>query len=191
MFGDAAAYERFMGRWSARLAPAFLDELRMPDPQRVLDVGSGTGNLTRAVAERWPGCEVIGVDPSVAFVEAARKRAIGRGGRVHFEVGSADALPLDDASVDAALALLVLTFVPDADRAVAQMRGSPGRVACWRRPCGTTASGWRCSASSGTPPPGSTPAWSARTRGPCRSAVPVGSSTCGSAPAWTTSTAAG
>ena len=122
MFGDAAAYERFMGRWSARLAPAFLDELRMPDPQRVLDVGSGTGNLTRAVAERWPGCEVIGVDPSVAFVEAARKRAIGRGGRVHFEVGSADALPLDDASVDAALALLVLTFVPDADRAVAQMQ---------------------------------------------------------------------
>ncbi len=122
MFVDAVAYERFMGRWSARLAPAFLDELGMPEPQRVLDLGCGTGNLTRAVAERWPGCEVVGVDPSVAFVAAARKRAVSRGGRVRFEVGGADALPLDDASVDAALALLVLTFVPDADRAVAQMQ---------------------------------------------------------------------
>jgi SAM-dependent methyltransferase len=122
MFGDAAAYERFMGRWSARLAPLFLDEVGIPDPRRVLDVGSGTGNLTRAVAERWSGCEVVGVDPSVAFVEAARQRAVGRGGRVRFEVGRADALPLEDASVDAAVALLVLTFVPDADRAVAEMR---------------------------------------------------------------------
>jgi SAM-dependent methyltransferase len=122
VFGDAAAYERFMGRWSAQLAPVFLDELRMPDPQRVLDVGSGTGNLSRAVAERWPRCEVVGVDPSVGFVEAARSRAVGSGGRVTFEVGSADALPLEDASVEAALALLVLNFVPDADRAVAEMR---------------------------------------------------------------------
>ncbi|HYN67532.1 MAG TPA: methyltransferase domain-containing protein [Ornithinibacter sp.] len=122
MFGDAVAYERFMGRWSARLAPLFLDEVGIPDPRRVLDVGSGTGNLTRAVAERWSGCEVVGVDPSAAFVEAARQRAVGRGGRVRFEVGRADALPLEDASVDAAVALLVLTFVPDADRAVSEMR---------------------------------------------------------------------
>ena len=66
VFGDAVAYERFMGRWSARLAPRFLDELGMPDPARVVDVGCGTGNLARAVAERWTGCEVVGVDPSRA-----------------------------------------------------------------------------------------------------------------------------
>ena len=68
MFGDAAAYERFMGRWSVRLAPVFLDAVGMPHPRRVLDLGSGTGNLTRAVAERWPECEVVGVDPSPPFV---------------------------------------------------------------------------------------------------------------------------
>jgi len=122
MFGDARAYERFMGRWSVQLAPRFLDEVGMPEPRRVLDLGSGTGNLTRAVAERWPACTVVGVDPSVPFVEAARERTGSLGGRVRFEVGGADDVPLDDDSVDAALALLVLPFVPDADRAVAQMR---------------------------------------------------------------------
>ena len=97
----------------------------------MLDVGCGTGNLARAVAERWPGCEVVGVDPSAPFVEAARERAGGRGGRVRFELGDAGDLPLDDGSVDAALALLVLTFVPDAERAVAEMRaGHPARRAC-------------------------------------------------------------
>jgi SAM-dependent methyltransferase len=122
VFGDAAGYERFMGRWSTQLAPLFLDAVELPDPHRVLDVGSGTGNLTRAVAERWPGCAVVGVDPSVAFVEAARERAARFGSRVRFEVGEAGDLPLDGDPVDAALALLVLNFVPDADRAVAQMR---------------------------------------------------------------------
>ncbi|HYN65793.1 MAG TPA: class I SAM-dependent methyltransferase, partial [Ornithinibacter sp.] len=122
MFGDAVAYERFMGRWSARLAPLFLDEVDLPDPRLVLDVGSGTGNLTRAVAERWPGSQVVGVDPSPAFVAAARARAAHLRGRVRFETGRADDLPLEDGSVDATLALLVLNFVPDADRALTQMR---------------------------------------------------------------------
>ncbi|HET7820695.1 MAG TPA: methyltransferase domain-containing protein [Ornithinibacter sp.] len=122
MFGDARAYDRFMGRWSQELAPRFLDAVELGEPTRVLDVGCGTGNLTRAVAERWPGCQVVGVDPSVPFVEAARERAGLVASRVRFEVGEAGNLPLDDDSVDAAVALLVLTFVPDADRAVAQMR---------------------------------------------------------------------
>jgi SAM-dependent methyltransferase len=130
VFGDAKAYERFMGRWSSQLAPDFLEVARVPDPTRVLDVGCGTGNLARAVAERWPGCAVVGVDPSLAFVEAARQRAGVLSTRVRFQVGQAGELPLDDDSVDAALALLVLTFVPDADRAVAEMRRvtKPGGV---------------------------------------------------------------
>lgn len=121
MFDDAAAYERFMGRWSALLAPRLLDVVALAEPRLVLDVGSGTGNLARAVAERWPRCEVVGVDPSAAFVAAARERSAG-GGRVRFEVGDALDLPVGTGTVDASLALLVLNFVPDADRAVAQMR---------------------------------------------------------------------
>lgn len=126
MFGDPAAYERFMGRWSVLLAPAFLDAVgldRSGPPSRVVDVGSGTGHLARAVAERWPGSEVVGVDPAAGFVEAARARAEAEGNahRVRFEPGEAGALPLDDGCVDAAVALLVLNFVPDPDRAMAEM----------------------------------------------------------------------
>lgn len=127
MFGDATAYERFMGRWSALLAPAFLDVVHLDAvraPGRVLDVGSGTGHLARAVAARWPRCEVVGVDPAPGFVEAALSHvhADGTSPRVRFELGEAGDLPVDDGSVDAALSLLVLNFVPDAGRAMAEMR---------------------------------------------------------------------
>jgi SAM-dependent methyltransferase len=122
VFGNARAYERFMGRWSLQLAPRFLDEVALPEPNRVLDLGCGTGNLTRAVAERWPRCEVLGVDPSAPFIVAARERTSSLGRRVRVELGNADDLSLEDDSVDAALALLVLPFVPDADRAVSQLR---------------------------------------------------------------------
>ena len=130
MFGDPAAYERFMGRWSARLAPAFLEEVGLGAPAAVVDVGCGTGNLALAVAERWPSARVTGVDPSAAFVRAARQRA--GSSQVRFEVGDAQNLPLPGGSVDASLACLVLNFVPDPSRAVAEM----SRVT---RPGGTVA----------------------------------------------------
>ena len=121
MFDDAEAYERFMGRWSALLAPRLLDVVDPGEPRMLVDVGCGTGNLSLAVAARWPGCEVLGVDPTPGFVAQARERT-HEPGRVRFEVGVADDLPLPDGTADAALALLVLNFVPDPERAVAEMR---------------------------------------------------------------------
>ena len=119
MFGDPAAYERFMGRWSARLAPAFLEEVGLGDPAAVVDVGCGTGNLALAVAERWPSARVTGVDPSTAFVLAARERA--GSSPVRFEVGDAQDLPLPSGCFDASLACLVLNFVPNPSGALAEM----------------------------------------------------------------------
>ncbi len=126
MFGDPTAYERFMGAWSVLLAPVFLDAVRLDalrPPTRVLDLGSGTGNLARSVAVRWPKCEVVGVDPTQGFVDAARHRAgsDGHAERLRFELGVADDLPLRDDAVDAALSLLVLTFVPDPHAATREM----------------------------------------------------------------------
>ena len=46
---NPAAYEPFMGRWSARLAPSFLHFAGVGDGQHVLDVGCGTGSLSRAL----------------------------------------------------------------------------------------------------------------------------------------------
>lgn len=143
MFDDAQGYDWFMGRWSAALAPLFLDAVLdgAPGPAAVCDVGCGTGNLSAALLARDPGMQVTGVDPSPPFVAAAQARLAGP--HVRFHVGSALALPLPDAEVDAALALLVLNFVPDPAAAVAEMRRvtRPGGVvgaAVWDYASGMT-----------------------------------------------------
>jgi SAM-dependent methyltransferase len=133
-FSNPEGYERVMGRWSRNLAPLFIGFAGVEDGERVLDVGAGTGNLSLAVAERFPSCETVGVDPVAEFVEFANARAPGA--RARFEQGDAQALRFAAASFDRALAMLVLGFVPDREKAAAEMR----RVT---RPGGTAAAcGW-------------------------------------------------
>ncbi len=50
MFSESDGYERFMGRWSRRLAPLFVDFAGVDAGDDVLDVGCGTGALTLAAA---------------------------------------------------------------------------------------------------------------------------------------------
>jgi SAM-dependent methyltransferase len=123
VFADATAYERFMGRWSARLAPGFVDAVLGASaagaPETVVDVGCGTGNLSMELVSRWPTTRVVAVDLSPPFVEAARSRLPADRARV--VVGSAMELPEPDASADAALAMLVLNFVPDPAVGAAEM----------------------------------------------------------------------
>ena len=72
------------------------------EPGCILDVGCGTGRLLRAARVRWPGAELIGVDPANGMVEIARQLTPG----ATFYVGMAEALPLPDASVDVALSTI-------------------------------------------------------------------------------------
>jgi len=113
--GDA--YEAYMGRWSRRLARVFVRWLAAPPGGRWLDVGCGTGALTAAVLDTAAPAEVTGLDGSAAFVEAARAREP----RARFEVGDAAALPWPDARFDAVVSGLVLNFVPDPARVVAEL----------------------------------------------------------------------
>lgn len=115
--GDA--YEGWIGRWSREVAPRFLDWLAIPAGGRWVDVGCGTGALTATILAYASPASVLGVDPSADFVEHAR--ATIPDDRARFETGSADALPVRSASVDAAVAGLVLNFVPDVPAALAEM----------------------------------------------------------------------
>ena len=55
MFAESAGYERFMGRWSRLLAPAYIAFSGVKNGDRVLDVGTGTGSLAAAVEASMPG----------------------------------------------------------------------------------------------------------------------------------------
>jgi SAM-dependent methyltransferase len=119
MFSEAEAYERFMGRWSQSLAPHFLKFAGVKDGDRVLDVGSGPGSLALAVLQEGSASRVVGIDPSPAYVAHARTRA--GAGNATFEEGDAQRLRFPDESFDAALALLVVNFIPDRAAAVREM----------------------------------------------------------------------
>jgi SAM-dependent methyltransferase len=118
MFSRADAYERFMGRWSRRLAPALVEFSEVKDGGAVLDVGSGTGAFSLAVRDATTTTRVLGIDLSPEYVSYASRNADAR---VRFEVGDAQALHQPDATFDRATSLLVLNFVPDPRRALSEM----------------------------------------------------------------------
>jgi SAM-dependent methyltransferase len=112
--GDA--YDRFMGRYSRELAPAFADFAGVGPDQKVLDVGCGSGVLTEELARRAGARNVAGVDPS-PMLQASAERVPG----ADFRTGGAESLPWEDGSFDAALAQLVVHFMVDAAAGVDEM----------------------------------------------------------------------
>ncbi len=125
----AAGYDAYMGRWSRRLAPLFLGFAGVAPGERVIEIGCGTGNLTAALAERGDLSGIDAIDYDTDFVEEARRRLAGPGVRI--AQGDACALAYPDGAFDRALSMLVLHFVTDGARAVAEMRRvlRPGGVA--------------------------------------------------------------
>src|SRR6185436_15130273 len=77
-----AAYEPYVGRWSRLVARELLSWLAAPSGLRWLDVGCGTGELSRAVVSIADPGKVVGVDPSEGFLAYARAHTPG----VRFEV---------------------------------------------------------------------------------------------------------
>jgi SAM-dependent methyltransferase len=113
-------YELQMGRWSRRLAKPFLDFCGLSDGETILDAGCGTGALTSTLVERTKTARITGLDFSPVYVEHARQQVSFP--RVEFMVGDICALPFADASFDRVLTLLVLHFVPQSEKAVAELR---------------------------------------------------------------------
>ena len=116
----AAGYDRFMGQWSRRLAPLFLDFGGLAAGELVVDVGCGTGNLAAALQATGLPASIDAVDYDEAFVIAARERLPALASRII--QGDACALVYPDAAFDRAFSMLVLLFVGDAARAAAELR---------------------------------------------------------------------
>lgn len=114
------SYDRYMGRWSRKLAPVFLDWLAPPPGLDWIDVGCGTGALTAAICTRAAPQNVVGIDPAEGFLRVAAERNADP--RATFKRGDADNLPVDTASQDIAVSGLVLNFVPDPHLALKEMR---------------------------------------------------------------------
>jgi SAM-dependent methyltransferase len=129
---DPDIYERFMGRWSARMADPFLSFAGVESGQRVLDVGCGTGIITLALAQR--GCTAVGVDASEAYLAGARHRRSHPA--ITYEHGDAQSLAHATASFDASVSLLAIDVIPEPEKAAAEMRRvtRPGGVVA----CGTS-----------------------------------------------------
>jgi len=117
---NAAGYEQLMGRWSRRLARKFIDFTGISDGERILDIGCGTGSLTFTLARAADLAEITAIDYSPVFVEDVIRRNTNP--RIKVRQADACALPFEGGTFDRALALLVLHFVPEAGKAVAEMR---------------------------------------------------------------------
>jgi SAM-dependent methyltransferase len=112
-------YEPFIGRWSRLVAQAFVGWLRVPPGRSWLDVGCGTGALSRTILEFANPAAVKGIDRSDKYVAFAGDSI--RDLRATFEVGDAQALTVASSKYDAAVSGLVLNFVPQPEQMLAEM----------------------------------------------------------------------
>jgi SAM-dependent methyltransferase len=126
----AEGYARW---WAPVLAPAVSELLDRLEPsiaagaRRLVDVGTGTGQLALGALDRWPAIEIVGIDPSsemcaMADAEADRRLSAGARDRFRTTVAFADELPFGDGGMDAAVSSFVLQLVPNRARALREAR---------------------------------------------------------------------
>jgi len=112
-------YEYFMGRWSSLMAPKFLKWLNMPKNKRWLDVGCGTGALSKAIEQNFQPENLACIDPSESYIEKAKHRISMKG---DFRVCTAESMPFENESFEIIVSGLALNFFPNIERALAEMK---------------------------------------------------------------------
>lgn len=97
----------------------YLGLLNVPEGGRIIDIGSGTGGITRRIADRFPAASVTGLEPSAALTQKAKELA-GERPNLTFSVGDGAALDLEDASADIAILHTVLSHVSNPEPLIAE-----------------------------------------------------------------------
>jgi ubiquinone/menaquinone biosynthesis C-methylase UbiE len=120
LFTDGKAYERLMGRWSRLAGAAFLDWLDVPQAMRWLDAGCGNGAFTEEIIARSAPAGVTAIDPSEEQLAYARSRPGTK--TAEFRAGDAQNLPFGDDSFDVGIMALVISFLPEPDKAAAELK---------------------------------------------------------------------
>jgi ubiquinone/menaquinone biosynthesis C-methylase UbiE len=119
-------FDELAPTWETRIGPHHLGALNLaledePAPRRVLDLGTGTGVVALALAERYPEAEVVGIDLSQGMIEEARgKLPPELAGRLHFEVGDASALDCPDGDFDLVVLSNMIPFSDELARVTAR-----------------------------------------------------------------------
>ncbi|MHB8114155.1 MAG: class I SAM-dependent methyltransferase [Bellilinea sp.] len=116
---SGTAYERFMGRWSNLIAQRFLRWLAIPPDRVWLDVGCGTGSITKLILDSYRPKEIYAMDASSEFISHAQRLITHPA--VHFKVGLAQSLDLNSNSMDAVVSGLVINHIPQPEDAIKEM----------------------------------------------------------------------
>ena len=114
------SYEHYMGRWSRKVAAAFLDWLEPDADADWIEIGCGSGALTEAVLTACAPRSILATDQSPDFL--AHTESTIDDPRARFAVADAGALPAEDGSMDVVTSALVLNFVPDRVAALRDMQ---------------------------------------------------------------------
>jgi len=119
-WNNAKLYESYVGRWSSLAADKFLNWMNLKDGLVWLDVGCGTGALTKVILNSQNPKKVICIDPSQYHTDFSRE--VISNDRAEFYVCGAEKIPIDDESVDAIVSGLVLNFIPGIELALAEFK---------------------------------------------------------------------
>jgi trans-aconitate 2-methyltransferase len=116
---DADQYTKF-SRERSRPFDDLMAQVTVERPEFIVDLGCGTGSLTRTLAERWPAARVLGVDSSVEMLEKARPQAIP--GRLEFTQSDIGQWK-PDRPADLIVSNAALHWIPDHDALFRRLAG--------------------------------------------------------------------
>jgi len=131
-WSSGSAYEHYVGRWSRLVASEFIAWLDVAAGATWIDVGCGTGELTRSILRLAAPSKVVSLDPSAGYLDHARASITDP--RVEFRYGTDQDVRSVGMSADAVVSGLVLNFVPDpidALRAAAEATAWGGVIAAY------------------------------------------------------------